>query len=178
MVSRPDADADAGETTATCSATSTSWLRLPRTAAALSRTEGTDCSRASVPFARGTRCGLRGCCEGDGSEMGSMSRSKMAEEEEWLRKENTLSTCQATTKGKETHTEVGEDGMDSGEREPRRWSVVRMCCDRCGARWPGVRLEVMCLRSMGSVSVETGEKRQWCVQEEEEERTRIRHRCC
>ena len=66
-------------------------------AAALSSTEGTDCSRASVPLARGTRCGLRGCCEGDGSEMGSMSRSKMADEEECLqgkKNKNTLSTGQ------------------------------------------------------------------------------------
>lgn len=61
---------------------------------------------------------------------------------------NTLSTRPGTKKTKETHTEVGEEGMESGEREPSRWSAVRVCCDRCGARWPGARFEVICLRSM------------------------------
>lgn len=72
------------------------------------------------------------------------------------KRKNTLSTCQATIRAKETHTEVGEDGMESGDREPSRWSVVRMCCDRCGARWPGLRFEVICLRSMaGDVTKES-----------------------
>lgn len=73
-------------------------------AAALSSTEGTDCSRASVPFARGTRWGLRGCGEGDGREMGSMSRSKMAEEEECLGTKHVIHTSNNDRKRK-THTQ-------------------------------------------------------------------------
>jgi hypothetical protein len=64
-------------------------------AAALSRTEGTDCSRASVPFARGIRCGFAGggwmggeagSVEGvrESERMGSTSRSKIAEDDECL----------------------------------------------------------------------------------------------
>ena len=45
-----------------------------------------------------------------------------------------------------------------------RWSVVRMCCDRWGARWPGLLFEVVCLRSMAVVVTEA----QWAVPEEEE----------
>jgi hypothetical protein len=58
-----------------------------RIAAALSRTEGTLCSSCSVVFERGIRCGFRGCaavCGGEGQTMGSMSRSNMADEDEWL----------------------------------------------------------------------------------------------
>ena len=65
---------------------SSSWAsELVRTAAALSRTDGTDCSSCSVNFPRGIRCGsaLLGEREVAGV-MGSMSRSKMAEEEECL----------------------------------------------------------------------------------------------
>jgi hypothetical protein len=58
-----------------------------RISAALSRTEGTLCSSCSVVFERGMRCGLVGCEEkwgGEGDVTGSMSRSKIADEEEWL----------------------------------------------------------------------------------------------
>lgn len=74
-----------------------------RISAAESRTDGTDWSRCSVVLARGMRCGLDET-GGEGGAIGSMSRSKMAEDEE----------C----------TEVGEDGIDPGEREPRRASDV------------------------------------------------------
>lgn len=52
-----------------------------RTAAALSSTDGTDCSSCSVNLPRGMRWGSVGIGEG---AMGSMSRSNIAEEEEWL----------------------------------------------------------------------------------------------
>ena len=35
-----------------------------------------------------------------------------------------------------------------------RWSVVRMCCNRWGAQWPGLIFEVTCLRSMAVVVTE------------------------
>ena len=51
--------------------------------AAESRTEGTLCSSCSVPFDLGIRCGLGGWEDGgDGGPMGSISRSKMADEDE------------------------------------------------------------------------------------------------
>lgn len=57
-------------------------------AAAESRTEGTECSSCSVVFERGIRCGLGGWVAwsgcGDGGESGSISLSKIAEEEECL----------------------------------------------------------------------------------------------
>lgn len=75
----PKSDIDAGATTDTWSANSVrpSWKcdsevevedagkadeasSVLSTAAALSSTEGTDCSRVSVPLARGMRCGLGG----------------------------------------------------------------------------------------------------------------------
>ena len=58
-----------------------------RISAALSSTEGTLCSSCSVALERGMRCGFGGCaevCGGEGHTMGSMSRSKMAEDDEWL----------------------------------------------------------------------------------------------
>lgn len=66
-----------------------------RMAAAASSTDGTECSSCSVVLERGIRWGLGGwggwrcpcpcgCGEGERGEMGSMSRSKMAELEEWL----------------------------------------------------------------------------------------------
>lgn len=70
-----------------------------RASMAASRTEGTDCSRASLLCPRAVRCGS-GWVEGGETEIGSMSRSKMAEVPEW--------------------TEVGEDGMEAGERVMRR----------------------------------------------------------
>ena len=55
--------------------------------AAESRTEGTLCSSCSVPFDLGIRCGFGGWEDGgDGGPMGSMSRSKIAEEDECLEK--------------------------------------------------------------------------------------------
>ena len=61
--------------------------------------------------------------------MGSISRSKIAEEEEWLRKERCeiLHIRGDMHEDAQTHTDVGEEGMDAGEREPRRW--VRRCCE-------------------------------------------------
>ena len=58
-----------------------------RTAAALSSTEGTLSSSCSVVFDRGIRWGFGGCWwwfGGEGLGRGSMSRSKMADEEECL----------------------------------------------------------------------------------------------
>lgn len=49
-----------------------------RASMAASRTEGTDCSRASLLCPRAVRCGS-GWAEGDETEIGSISRSKMAE---------------------------------------------------------------------------------------------------
>lgn len=72
-----------------------------RTTTAESRTEGTECSICSVIRPRGMRWGSVGVeRDAQAGAMGSMSRSKMAEEEEW--------------------TEVGEEGIEEGEREPRR----------------------------------------------------------
>jgi len=66
--------------------------------AAESRTEGTLCSSCSVPFDLGIRCGLSEWEDGgDGGPMGSMSRSKMADEDEWLEKDK----MHATVSGKE-----------------------------------------------------------------------------
>ena len=50
--------------------------------------------------------------------MGSISRSKMAEEEEWLREK--VRMCDRNY-CEHTYTDVGEDGIEAGEREPRRW---------------------------------------------------------
>lgn len=64
---------------------------VARMAAALSSTLGTACSSCSVLRARGMRCGFE-VAEGDvglwrdveeGESIGSMSRSKMADEDEW-----------------------------------------------------------------------------------------------
>jgi hypothetical protein len=96
---------DAGETTATWSPTSMSSIPA-KIAAALSRTEGTEFSSCSVPFERGIRCGLW-VIGGDGEMIGSISRSNMADDDE----------C----------TEVGDDGMKLGGREPNRISEVRRC---------------------------------------------------
>jgi len=51
--------------------------------AAESKTEGTESSSCSVAFALGMRCGLEEF-GGEGETRGSISRSNMAEEEEWL----------------------------------------------------------------------------------------------
>lgn len=51
------------------------------TAAAESSTEGTAWSSCSVNFPLGVRCGFAWVCDGDG-EIGSMSRSKMADDDE------------------------------------------------------------------------------------------------
>lgn len=66
---------------------SSSWESVAvRTTAALSSTEGTDCSICSVIFPRGIRWGSEGVEKpADEGLMGSMSRSKMAEDDEWLR---------------------------------------------------------------------------------------------
>ena len=88
-------EAEAGATTATLAAvfelgSVASRSIEVRTAAALSRTLGTLCSSCSVARPRGMRWGSRGRweperrVEGEAGMRGSMSRSKMAEEDEWL----------------------------------------------------------------------------------------------
>jgi len=78
-----------------------------------------------VPFARGTRCGLRECCDGDGMEMGSMSRSKMAEEEEWLGKKEKKHVIHMSSNDKsERDTHRGGRGWN-GVGRPRAQSMVR-----------------------------------------------------
>jgi hypothetical protein len=73
----------AGATTLILPLSSTEWAGDASMAAALSRTEGTLWSSCSVVLERGVRCGFVGWREG-GLVMGSMSRSKIADEEEWL----------------------------------------------------------------------------------------------
>ncbi len=57
------------------------------------------------------------------------------------------------TKQHDSYTDVGDEGIELGERDPRRGSAARRCCDvrRPSLRAPGERapLEVICLRSMG-----------------------------
>jgi hypothetical protein len=72
----------AGVTTEILSPDSGSW-RPVRMVAAESKTEGTESSSCSVAFALGMRCGLEEF-GGEGETNGSISRSNMAEEEEWL----------------------------------------------------------------------------------------------
>lgn len=72
----------AGVTMEMASKSSSSGSFEVRTAAALSSTEGTERSISSVNFARAVWCGS--AQSGMGELMGSMSRSKIAEEEEWL----------------------------------------------------------------------------------------------
>jgi len=63
-----------------------------RAVMAESSTEGTEVSIPSVAFARGMRCGFTGCVgEGTAKDrvgIGSMSRSKIAELDEWLKRES------------------------------------------------------------------------------------------
>jgi hypothetical protein len=84
---------------------------------AASRTEGTDWSRASLLCPLAVLCGS-GWVEGGETEIGSMSRSKMAEVPEWLK----IRKCQnfRRDRRKRTDTEVGEDGIEAGERVMRR----------------------------------------------------------
>lgn len=88
-----------------------------RASMAASRTEGTDWSRASLLCPLAVLCGS-GWVEGGETEIGSMSRSKMAEVPEWLK----IRKCQNLTGDirRRTDTEVGEDGIDAGERVMRR----------------------------------------------------------
>lgn len=90
--------ADAGGAGAT-TATSAESSRVARTEAAESRTEGTECSRCSVPFALGILWGLWWAWEvGEGQTRGSMSRSKMAEDEERLEKKHVSGGCSDKSK--------------------------------------------------------------------------------
>jgi len=61
-----------------------------KTSVALSKTDGTDCSSCSVALARAMKCGLvtcDACAVAEGEEAsGSISRSKMAEDEECLQR--------------------------------------------------------------------------------------------
>jgi hypothetical protein len=107
---------------------------VERASMAASRTEGTDWSRASLLCPRAVRCGS-GWVEGGETEIGSMSRSNMAEVPEW--------------------TDVGEDGMDAGERmrseflfgEPREGEREVVCWAEglviagCGGGGGGLRME-------------------------------------
>jgi hypothetical protein len=73
-----------GATTAISSEGESEAVRI---AAALSSTEGTLCSSCSVVLERGMRWGFGGCaevCGGEGDTIGSISRSNMAEDDEWL----------------------------------------------------------------------------------------------
>jgi hypothetical protein len=100
--SRPPEDAGAGAMTAMESPSSD--VMDVRIDAALSSTEGTLWSSISVFLERAVRCGsfLAFAWGGETGEMwmGSMSRSNIAEDEEW--------------------TEVGLDGIDEGDLEPFR----------------------------------------------------------
>lgn len=78
----PKLDALAGVTTEIWSPESGSCSPV-RIVAAESKTEGTDSSSCSVALARGIRWGLDEF-GGEGGTRGSISRSNMAEEEEWL----------------------------------------------------------------------------------------------
>lgn len=118
---------DAGATTATWSSMDTSFRRD----AALSSTEGTECSICSVAFDLQTLL----CW------WGSMSRSKMAEDDECLKACQRGSQEQHFTQS--TYTEVGDEGMEFGEREPRRWWTLG---ERWAERWVA---EVTWRRSTG-----------------------------
>lgn len=92
-------------------------VEVVRASMAESRTEGTDCSRASLLCPRAVRWGS-GWVEGGETETCSMSRSKIAEVPEWLQ----ISKRSEFEDGgllERTDTEVGEDGMDAGERVMR-----------------------------------------------------------
>lgn len=97
-------------------------VEVVRASTAESRTEGTDWSRASLLCPRAVRCGS-GWVEGAETETCSMSRSKMAEVPEWL-KNLRRSEFEDVGKLKGTDTEVGEDGMDAGERVMRSEFLV------------------------------------------------------
>lgn len=81
----PNGSSDRGATMAMASSASLSSESAVRISAALSRTVGTAWSSCSVNFPRGMRCGSEGWFSrgGDGV-MGSISRSKIAEDEECL----------------------------------------------------------------------------------------------
>jgi hypothetical protein len=111
-----------------------------RIAAALSSTDGTLSSSCSVVLERGMRCGFVLCVppkacrldDGDEDGSGSMSRSKIADEEE----------C----------TDVGEDGIDDGDLEPSLAGPVVRSVD-CREGTFGVVMtplfEVICRTSAG-----------------------------
>lgn len=92
----------AGEMTATCSASGSVGCIVARTSAALSRTEGTDCSSCSEAFARAMKWGLvtwvAECGEVGAVLSGSISRSKMADDDECI--------------------DVGDEGISEGDFEP------------------------------------------------------------
>ena len=60
---------------------------------------------------------------GDGGMRGSISRSKIAEDDECL----FLVSIMPKMIIRKTYTELGEDGIEFGDREPKRISVVRRC---------------------------------------------------
>ncbi|EDR07626.1 uncharacterized protein LACBIDRAFT_327480 [Laccaria bicolor S238N-H82] len=89
---------EAGASTDTCSSACESSMDA-RMDAAESRTDGTDCSSCSVDFARDTRWGLGGwwgSVGGEGITGGSISRSKIADEDErlWLSCQIGKGTCE------------------------------------------------------------------------------------
>ena len=82
---RPSVSKGTGATMAMESMTSLSSMSEVRISAALSSTDGTDWSSCSVSLPRGIRCGSALCATREGGGVrGSMSRSKMAEDEEFL----------------------------------------------------------------------------------------------
>lgn len=103
-----------------------------RALAASASTLGTDCSSCSVAFERGVRCGFEGWweekyCEGRALGRVSMSRSKIADEEERL---TIYQGIYITGKKpiKKTYIDVGEDGIDVGDLEPGLLGDSELMC--------------------------------------------------
>lgn len=141
-----------GATTAMESMTSLSSTSAVRISAALSSTDGTDWSSCSVNFPRGMRWGSVWLRRGGDGVMGSISRSKMADDDEWLQGDVSDARQQKGVPSG-TYTDVGDEGIDPGEREPKR--PVRRCCDvrcesRCsfGGALERFAFEVTCRRSL------------------------------
>jgi hypothetical protein len=122
-----DADDDggcgAGAVTATASPSSSDGPSDARTAAALSSTEGTLCSSASVFFERAVRCGSFGRAgevafgRAEGEERwrtGSMSRSNMAEEEECLEEGRSVRMWRQSVMAKERQKQRQEGNKSKG----------------------------------------------------------------
>ena len=86
-----------------------------------------------------------------------MSRSKIADEEECLREQRFVIGCGRRASG--AYTEVGEDGIEEGEREPSLaelvWSRFVEALEGFVESFGGVAMppfDVMCLKSWGEVA--------------------------